>query len=513
MKALTLCFVAILICSPASGELAHSSDLVDALVFVCGNGDLDKARVLIESHHADINGRNDMGFTPLWAASKNGHLPVVRLLLEKKASIDARAWEGETPLIAAAAAGQTSIVKYLIENGADETLRDGSGWTARKWAEVREHGDTYRYLAAYDALHYTHAYLVSAICAGNLRQVQEVISRGFDVNFRGLRKNYMPPLSIAVKEGQHKVARYLIDKEADVDLVASNGVTPLFLAVQKDDRKMIELLLENGAKVADQKGAESALDLARRKGTANIVSLLETKRAEEDLIKEKTDEYLAVAKQLAEFRDRKPGELNDSEKQQAISLIRKIEEIEGQLPPDKIGRVRFSVEFRLPLAFLQEGENYRPHDPNLATVAAFGNLKAVVEMLGSGTSIDETTGLGETPLLMALARNCGLKDSDGRHQKMIRFLIDKGADVSTTDMAGRTPLIVAAAGGDLATVKLLLSKGASVEAKDSAGETALAIARKKGHKAVAQALERAAPKKPAAVSASKRRAAPAEEDD
>ena len=59
-------------------------------------------------------------------------------------------------------------------------------------------------------------------------------------------------------------------------------------------------------------------------------------------------------------------------------------------------------------------------------------------------------------------------------------LIDRGADVNSKDSGARTPLIEAAFGGHIDTMRLLLTRGAQVNAGDADGWTALMEAASKG---------------------------------
>ena len=60
--------------------------------------------------------------------------------------------------------------------------------------------------------------------------------------------------------------------------------------------------------------------------------------------------------------------------------------------------------------------------------------------------------------------------------------------LNKVDSERRTALMCAARGRHEAVVRLLLEKGADLEAKDSNGLTALQVASKKGHIAVMQLL-------------------------
>ncbi|KAJ6445188.1 general substrate transporter [Purpureocillium lavendulum] len=63
-------------------------------------------------------------------ASSNGHIEVIKLLLEKCADIAIVNDRGETPLIAASSSGHVKVVKVLLKEGADITFAANYGWTA-----------------------------------------------------------------------------------------------------------------------------------------------------------------------------------------------------------------------------------------------------------------------------------------------------------------------------------------------------------------------------------------------
>ncbi len=70
------------------------------------------------SKGADINVKDNGGRTALTNAS-NGHLEVVKYLINKGADINAKLNNGSTALIVATMSGQLEIVKYLISKGAN----------------------------------------------------------------------------------------------------------------------------------------------------------------------------------------------------------------------------------------------------------------------------------------------------------------------------------------------------------------------------------------------------------
>jgi Ankyrin repeats (3 copies)/Ankyrin repeats (many copies) len=118
-------------------------------------GNLEVARVLIEYDPAAIHARDSDKSTPLhWASIglnvKGG--PVVRLLLEHGADINAQTNIGRTPLHWASKWGVLEVVRLLLEHGADVEVKNNNGETALQELEavgrvhdevvklLREHG-------------------------------------------------------------------------------------------------------------------------------------------------------------------------------------------------------------------------------------------------------------------------------------------------------------------------------------------------------------------------------------
>ena len=67
---------------------------------------------------------------PLICAAHEGHLEVVRLLLERGVNIDVIDEDGKTPLMHAAENGYLNVVEFLLEKRANYNLRDNNGNSA-----------------------------------------------------------------------------------------------------------------------------------------------------------------------------------------------------------------------------------------------------------------------------------------------------------------------------------------------------------------------------------------------
>jgi ankyrin repeat protein len=103
------------------------------------NGHLEMVRLLID-RGAQVNSRNVHG-TPLSHAAEANRIEVMRFLMEKGADVDGKddRYYRWTPLMRAAAAGSVEAVKLLLEKGANPGFKDTRGDTPRSIAEERGH--------------------------------------------------------------------------------------------------------------------------------------------------------------------------------------------------------------------------------------------------------------------------------------------------------------------------------------------------------------------------------------
>jgi hypothetical protein len=89
-----------------------------ALHFACANGDISKARALIEDG-ADINCQNAASMTPLHMTCIQNYSTLSNLLIEKRADVNVVNHNGATPLSLACQYECTDIIPALLKEGAD----------------------------------------------------------------------------------------------------------------------------------------------------------------------------------------------------------------------------------------------------------------------------------------------------------------------------------------------------------------------------------------------------------
>ncbi|KAK5131953.1 hypothetical protein LTR08_000465 [Meristemomyces frigidus] len=119
-----------------------------ALMLACEQGHLEVVKRLIE-RKLDINAQNDLGRTALHIASFHDHSRVVSALLQRRplpAEVNVKDGKGRTPFLNAAGEGKTESVRALLHHGACLDELTYYGWTALHLAVENDNVETVKYL-------------------------------------------------------------------------------------------------------------------------------------------------------------------------------------------------------------------------------------------------------------------------------------------------------------------------------------------------------------------------------
>lgn len=140
--------------------------------------------------------------------------------------------------------------------------------------------------------------------------------------------------------------------------------------------------------------------------------------------------------------------------------------------------------FRTEIAQGLGGQDLHP-DARLLEKAKAGDIKAVKEMLRDGVDPNTPPGPNDNGMsALMYASRYG-------HDEIVKLLIDAGANVNATSTTGSTPLMFAAYGGNVQTVREILNKGdVNTDVQVPNGMTALILAINEGHTEVIKLLSK-----------------------
>ncbi|MEM4359477.1 MAG: ankyrin repeat domain-containing protein [Candidatus Bilamarchaeaceae archaeon] len=119
-----------------------------------------------------------------------------------------------------------------------------------------------------------NAQLLKAAEEGNIKEVEELLTKGADVNAED--EYGWTALMRAVGGRETKIARMLIEKGADVNAKNGFGRTALMYAARNKDTEMVRMLIEKGADVnAEDKFGWTALRASMRAAKNEHTEMIE----------------------------------------------------------------------------------------------------------------------------------------------------------------------------------------------------------------------------------------------
>jgi len=371
------------------------------------HGDRIAVSKLIEQH-VDVSAPQPDGATGLhWAAFRSDK-EMVDILLHAGANPKAANREGSTPLWLASVNGDAAILEALIKAGADANEHLPLGRTP----------------------------LMAAARTGSVAAMKVLIDHGADVNAKETLRG-TTPLMWAADEGHAPAIQLLIEHGADFkarSAPAERGRGPA-LGKSNDPRKQVAA---QGAALA----AGKALDLN------DLAVVAGTRPAPAGRGGGRGTGGAGAAAGAGRGGGRGGAAASP----------------DGVDPNDDAAVAAFGFR-RQPAP--KDGGELTP----LVYAALADNIDSVKVLLAAGADVNQTTGYGWSPLLVA---------TQNRYYKLGEYLLDHGADVNLANKGGWTPLYLATdnrniESGDypvrkpdmdhLDYIKLLIAKGANVNAR------------------------------------------------
>ena len=379
---------------------------------------------------------------------------------------------GRSEVADALKAGDLAGARKLVEQHADVNAPQSDGATALDWAVYRSDKEMVDLLLgaganARAASREGSTPLWLASINGDAAIIAALLKAGADAN------EHLPlgrtPLMAASRTGNVEAIQVLLDHGADVNARETlRGTTPLMWAADEGDAAAIRLLIERGA------------DFKARSDM--------TERGRGPALGKANDPRKQVAAQGRALAAGRALDLRD------LSALRGDNNGIGGQGAGGIARVGRTRGGRAPNGRATDGVDQGFDQNDDAAVAAFGfrgrpapkdggaltplvyavradDLDSVKVLLAAGADLNQVTGYGWSPLLVA---------TQNRYYRLGAYLIDHGGDVNLANQGGWTPLYLATdnrniESGDypvrkgdmdhLDFIKLLLDKGANVNAR------------------------------------------------
>lgn len=114
---------------PAAAHVNAAADMNRELMVAAAYGHLWRVKSLVEGG-ANVNWRDEEGYTPMTWAAQHGHVQVVEYLLSRFAAVNPSDRTGYTPLMWAAQEGHAGVVELLLRRGANPYVQDARGANA-----------------------------------------------------------------------------------------------------------------------------------------------------------------------------------------------------------------------------------------------------------------------------------------------------------------------------------------------------------------------------------------------
>jgi ankyrin repeat protein len=367
-------------------------------------------------------------------AAMRGDKAAVRTLLAQHADVNAPQADGATALHWAAYGGDKELADMLIRAGADVKAANREGATPLWLASVN----------------------------GDAAIIAALITAGADPNER------LPlgrtPLMTASRTGNVAAMKVLLDHGADVNAKETlRGTTALMWAADEAHPAAVQLLIQRGADIKMRsnpapRGRGPALGKAndpRRAVAAQGAAVAAGRALDLNALNALTQGGAAQGQ-----RDPTPGQRGAAQRQRGAGAAAG----DGSGDDDQ-GDAAAGPPRRGPAP--NDGGELTP----LVYAARSNDLESVKILLAAGADINQVTGYGWSPLLVA---------TQNRYYKLGAFLLDHGADPNLANKGGWTPLYLATdnrniENGDypvrksdmdhLDFIKLLLDKGADVNAR------------------------------------------------
>lgn len=398
----------------------------------------------------------------LFVAARRGDKGITKLLLENGATANGSLLNNtKLPLTSAAASGHLPVVRLLVEHGAEIGRLDRYGWCAMSHAAFQGRLEVVKFLSVDEEAVSRRVkkdrctVLHLAVEGGHIEVVKFLVERG--ANLAAIDVEGRTPLVCAIKDGPSslRLVENLLSYEITLGIATDRDLA-LTKAVETRNADIVKLLLENGADV-NHKGKDGLTPLISAmisRCPLNIIKMLFTHGADISA----ADGFQQTPLYWAAYTERIDYVWLLLEKGADRTECRK----DGRTPLHAAALAGFLEAVKLLL-----GDGMNPKEaPNDASASGPEH----------SANFDVVDREGRTPLMLAV-----IHSYNDRYVKVVSLLLERGADPngSSEGYKGKPLLYIASKKGEAKIMKLLIDHGANIDVRSKKGSTPLHVATKR----------------------------------
>ncbi|XP_035703978.1 ankyrin repeat domain-containing protein 17 isoform X5 [Folsomia candida] len=425
-------------------------------------------------------GRNDSmeeGDSLLALACSSGYFELARVLLAMGANVDDRGSKGDlTPLMDAASQGHVEIVKLLISHGAEVNAQSACGNSPLMYASAAGHDDIVKELLkagarVEDNNENGHTPLMESASSGHTGVAKILLDNGAGINTAS-NEFKESALTVACYKGHLEMVRFLLASGADQQHKTDEMHTALMEASMDGHVEVAKLLLDCGAQVnMPVDSFESPLTLAACGGHVELAQLLIDRGAN-----------------IEEVNDEGYTPLMESSREGHIQVVKCLIAAGAKVNAETDETHETALTLSACGGFLEAVDTLVNKGADIELGASTplmeasqeGHYQVVKYLLDKNAQIHRETQTGDTALSYA---------SENGHVDVVQLLVENGANPEHLSEGGRTPLMKACRGGHVDVIKFLLTRGVDVNRQTASNDhTPLSLASAGGHLAAVEVL-------------------------
>ncbi len=236
------------------------------LIVSASLGDLPSLQDLL-AYRANVNAANKDGNTALIYAARYNHPDVIKMLLTPQTmqvplDVNAQNKAGETALYWGAAKGHVEVVKRLLAAGADPTIAANNGLVPYAVAQKNGRGQVLEWLNK------------------DLREVENAVIEQDNAQILAKQKEEEKAqkeeddIFEATAKGNQIRVKELLRNRTLLSSKDKQGRTPLLVAVENDQKQLVDYFVSEGAKLFDVSSVGNVLHIAVAKNNKAMLEQL-----------------------------------------------------------------------------------------------------------------------------------------------------------------------------------------------------------------------------------------------